>query len=227
VFVARHEAAQAYNEQAPRFESLSQLIPFYPGTRFFPMGESIAVAGVTREMGYAITSDSIRKVGDRYEAIWQSQGFKVDRRATEDQEWVSASDANDPWMRSVLATRKGTETVIVATVRDLSRPSETPAVPIPDSCTALTDDAAKDGGVRTQQLLLDCRGTTAEVLDYYDGALHGSNRRDRLGADGSSDAAYVTYSEERREVRLMAKEGEPGPDGEPRTAVSITWQEGR
>ena len=227
VLVARHQAAQAFDERAPRFESLSELVPFYPGTRFYPMGESVAVAGVSRELGYAVTHDPIQKVGDRYDAIWQSQGFKVDRRATDDQEWVSASDPSDPWVRSILATRNGQETVIVATVRDLSRPSTPPLVPIPAVCTTLSDDAARDAGVHTQELLLECRAKVDEILDYYDGALHGSNRRDRLGADGSAGNAFVTYTEERREVRLMAKEGEPGADGQPRTAVSITWQEGR
>ena len=76
VLVARRDAAQAFDETAPRFATLSQLIPSYPDSHFFPMGESLAVAGVEREMGYAMTPDPPRKVADRYEGIWQSQGLR-------------------------------------------------------------------------------------------------------------------------------------------------------
>jgi hypothetical protein len=240
VLIARRESAQAYDEPAPRFTALGRLVPRYPDSHFFPMGESIMVAGIGRELGYALTTDSTRKVADYYEAIWRSQGFKVDRRngdcsddgdqrpaARCDEEWVSATDLRDPWMRSVLVTRRAGTTVIVATVRDLSRPSAPSAVPISSACDVVGDDAATDRGVRTQQLLVSCRAHLDDVLDYYDGALQGAARRTHLGADGSADTAYITYSEANREVRLMAKEGEPDSDGQPRTAVSLTWQEGR
>ena len=227
ILVSRRDAAQAFNEASPRFASLGRLIPAYPDSRFFPMGESLAISGVEREMGYAVTLDSPRKVADRYEAIWQSQGFRVERRSSDDDEWVSASDLSDPWIRSILATAKGGRTTIVASVRDTWKAPEPPAVLIAEGCAVLSDDAATDRGVRTQELLLSCRAHLDEVLDYYDGALHGATRREHLGADGSADTAYITYSEVNREVRLMAKEGEPRSDGQPSTAVSITWQEGR
>ena len=227
VLVAHHEDAQALNETSERFVNLSHLIPSYPDAHFFPMGESLGVSGLWREMGYAITPDRPRKVADRYEAIWTSQGFAVDHHSADEGEWVSASALGEPWVRAILATRDGDKTIIVASVHNLARPLESPPMPVSPLCDIVSDDGAKDHGVQTAQVLMSCKTHLDEIVDYYDGALQGATRSERFGADGSCHDAYITYSERDREVSLIAKESDPDPDGTPRTAVSITWQERR
>ncbi|MBI5510978.1 MAG: hypothetical protein HY903_19630 [Deltaproteobacteria bacterium] len=226
VLAARREVAKARADEAPTFANLSRLVPAYPGARFFPMGEALRTAGVWREMGYALTEDSVRQVADRYEGIWRSQGYAVERRGTGAGEWVMAQDLKDPWARAVFVSQVGGETVIVASVRDLWRAPEPAPVPVPPDCEVVSDDGARDHGVATSQVLLSCRAHLDEIVRYYDTALAGGVRREHLGANAGDRQAYLTYADARRQVTLLATESDATPET-PRVSVSITWQEER
>ncbi|MFC1611178.1 hypothetical protein ACFL6C_09475 [Myxococcota bacterium] len=224
VLVARHEHAQAYGEQLQRFEMLTKLIPPYPAAFFYPMGEDLHVDGVSREMAYAMTEDPPRKVADRYEAVFGSQGFEVERFEVGGETWVVASDDKDPWLRTVMTMPSQGMTMILASVRPLDRLPQLPRVPVPESCRVISHTGARDGGVRTEMAFLVCEGYLSELLDFYDDALYGSRRRVRIQEGGADGSAQVTYSAEGVEVILAALQADIDPA---RVTASVTWQERR
>ncbi len=220
VLTARQGQLIAYSERPPRFASLDQLVPPYPDAIFYPMGDELRVDGVTREMGYATTPDSATKVADRYEAIWHSQGFRVERRLVGVEEWVTASALEDPWMRTIVATPKGGRTVIVASVREVWREQAPPKIPMPDTCEAVSDTGSRDKGLHTEVAFLACEAPAREVIDFYDQLLPATRRRSPLQTEAGT--AYLTYTTGELHVSVTVKEIDTDP---PQSAVTVTWQE--
>lgn len=223
VLAAMQEEAVAYSEPAPRFTNLTDLVPPYPGAAFFPMGDSLNVDGFTREMGYALSGDLPAKVADRYEAIWRSQGFKVERQARQTEQRVTATAQSDPWMRTVVATLSGERTAIVASVREVFATPQPPATPVPRFCKVVSYTGGRDQGIMTEMVFLSCEGYLRELVEFYDGALHGTRRIDRFAAQ-TDDPVHITYSGSELEVMLSASQLADDP---PRTVASVTWQERR
>jgi hypothetical protein len=220
VLTARRDAAEAFAEPVHRLAHLPELVPAYPRSFTFPLGESVQVSGMPREMAYALTDDGPWKVADRYEAIWQSQGFRVKRDEHQGSLWVTAFSLADPWVRTVIATAAPEGTIILQTVRRLDGVFEAPRVPVPRFCALADQTGGVDDGVRSEMVFLACDAYLNEVIDYYDDALQGTTRTVRLEELGRS--VYLTYSEASREVMLAASQADTDP---PRTAVSLTWQE--
>jgi hypothetical protein len=219
VLTARSEHAQAYGEQLQRFEHLSKLVPMYPGASFLPLGESVHVGGLGREMGYALTDDSPWKVGERYQGIWESQGLRVARDSMPTRDTVTAYAFEEDWVRTVVATSDGDRTTIIASVRILDGAMPEPSFPIPESCEVVNHTGARDDGVRTQIVYLACEGYVPELIDFYDDLLHGARRNPRAVGEG---VAYISYSSDVLEVSLAASQGGGDP---PATAATLTWQE--
>ncbi|MBI3179858.1 MAG: hypothetical protein HYZ27_09375 [Deltaproteobacteria bacterium] len=220
VLTARQSELVAYSERPPRFTSLDQLVPPYPEAVFYPMGDELRVDGVSREMGYATTLDSATKVADRYEAIWHSQGFKVERRVVGVEEWVTASAIEDPWMRTIVATPKNGRTVIVASVREMWQDQAPPKIPMPDTCEAMSDTGSRDRGLHTEVAFLACETHARDVIDFYDQLLAATRRRAPLQTEAG--AAYLTYTTDDLHVSVAVKEMDTDP---PQCAVTVTWQE--
>jgi hypothetical protein len=218
VLVARGEPAQAYGEQLQRFAHLSKLVPIYPGATFYPLGETVHVGGLEREMGYARTPDPPWKVGERYQGIWESQGLRVTRDSLPSRDAVTAHAFEDDWVRTVVAESDGAQTTIVASVRLLDAPMPEPSFPIPESCEVVDHTGARDEGVRTQIAYLACEGYLVELIDFYDDLLHGATRKPRAVGE---EVAFITWSAEATEVTLTASQADVDP---PATAATITWQ---
>lgn len=234
VLTARRDAAQAYNERAPAYAPQGKYIPDYPGARFYPLGDSLSTEGVERQLGYALTPDLPHKVASRYEGIWHSQGLTVERRRSRDlpevpmdreEEWVSATHPNEPFVRLVGAIRKGQETIILASVRAANALPGDVDVPRPQECAMGFEDGGKDGGVRTEQVSYVCALPLDEVQGFYDRLMFGAIRKVQLGQDGSARELYVSYRAATRHVTVIASELAPEADGKPRTSLHLTWQE--
>ncbi len=222
VLVARHDEAQAFAERLVTSATLARHVPPYPDSRAMPLGETVHVSGVARELAYALTVDAPDKVADRYEGIWRSQGLRVERRAHDGAEWVTAFADEDPWVRTVVASATERGTVLVQSLRPLRGSAAVPAFPCPAGCVLLDHTGARDGGVTTEVVFLACDGYLAELVDFYDDLLVSLERRERLRESGPA-SLFVTYSGATHEVSLAATEsGDP-----PRVAATITWQERR
>ncbi len=222
VLTARHGVAEAYAERSPQLGKIKDLMPQYPNMTFYPMGQSLHVAGVDREMAYGTTVDAPFKVAERYEAIWESQSYDVDRHSADDEEWVSARAPNDPWVRSVVIARSHGRTTVIASVSAAEAEGDDPRIPVPSFCDAVSHTGARDQGVRTEMVFAACEGYVREVVDYYDAALHGTDRKERIDPASSKGGVFVTYSGSDVEVMLVAKQSDTDP---PMTAVTVTWQE--
>lgn len=227
VLTSMRDEAVADSERPPRFDKLLSLVPAYPNAYFYPMGERLMTEGVEREMGYALTSDPPRKVADRYESIWHTQGFTVDRNAFEDGEVVTATALGDNWARTIVATGTGEGTTIVASVREVLQVPQAPKLPVPSSCKVASQSGALDEGVSTEIVFLGCTGFVSEIVEYYDGVMHGKERIEPLAGDEPSGSMHVIYSGRGLNVTVTAMQSPLEEDEIPRCTASITWQEQR
>jgi hypothetical protein len=226
ILTARHNVAQAYGERPPQLGKIGGLIPAYPDAPFFPMGQALHVDGVDREMAYAVTVDPPETVADRYEAIWTSQGYDVSREMVGDEAWIAAGAPGDPWARTLVITRTAAkETTIVASVREAAELPGDPRIPVPSTCTVVGHTGGRDQGVHTEIVFLACETYLREIIDYYDGALHGTERENAFDEAGVAGSAYVTYAGRDVEVIVAARQ-DPEADP-PKTAATVTWQERR
>lgn len=225
IFTAWLEDLEAGGSAPPRFEWLQDEIPPYPGAFYYPLGRDLHTNGIPREMGYAVTEDPARKVADRYEAVWQSQGRRVQRRTSGEEEWLLAGEASDPVLRTIVATPvEGGRTVIVASVsRKLELVGEQ-RVPVPESCDVISSNGARDGVVATELLMLRCAKTLNEVLTFYDRSLANTRRQALVVPTIDHKDAQVTFTGETLNVSLLATQAEDQP---PVTIASVTWQENR
>ena len=181
VFTAHRDHLEATSSRRPLTGRVGQLIPDYPGTAFFPMGRALHVDGLPREMAYAVTDDEPAKVADRYEAIWESQGYEVDRQDGEVESWVTARASEDPWVRSIVISRSGRRTTIIASVSGADAHGSAPRVPVPDYCDVVQHTGATDIGIDTQAVMLNCEGYARQVgLDLAKWKSMRDNRRSRL-----------------------------------------------
>lgn len=222
ILTAQMKQAEAYSERPPVLGRVADLIPLYPNTRFLPMGTNIHVDGVSREMAYATTPDPPHKIADRYEGIWVSQGFRVNRESVGADESVTASD--EMWVRTVVASPSAGGSTIVASVREaVVRPAK-PRIPVPPICSVVSHTGSKDGEVITEMIFLSCEGYLSEVLDFFDDALYGITRNERREGVDRSSGVYVTYAADDLHVILTASQRDSDP---PRVGAAVTWQERR
>jgi hypothetical protein len=216
---------KAYSEYMTGVGRLADEIPAYPDAPFYPLGQGLSVNRMAREMGYAVTPDAVPTVADRFEAVWTSQGFRVSRgmHREVDEQWVIATSPQDPVIRTVVVSaQEDGKTAIIASVRDKLALQRDVLIPKPAECDVIEESGAQDGPIKTETALLQCDAPLVRVLGFYDEALAASKRRAVVEPTLSRPEAELSYSSDVRQVTLLLRQTLAE---QPKTAVSITWQE--
>lgn len=219
IFAARRELAAA-GGLPPPVEAVSRAVPPYPGAPFYALGEELHVDGWARRMAYALTPDAPRRVADRYEAVWRSQGLDVQRRGDG---LVSAVGAG--LRRTVVIseaapffTGRPDATLLVASVTGDAELRGAPTrLPLPAPCELDESTGARDTFGAAEALQATCALSPDEVEHFYDASLAGLEKF--VGAP-----TYIEYNGEGMHVRLSIISTSSAP---PRTRVSLAWQEAR
>lgn len=230
--VAGHGAV-ADRHARPRLQRLERLVPPPPETLFYPLGEQLHVQGVDRQMAYGLTRASVHKVVARYEGIWRSQGLSVRRQrvptASGDAElWVFGYHADDPWLRTVMATPKHSGSLVVASIAPAGLQSGPPRVPMPGACSAVSHTGALDGDRRTEMALLDCSAAPRDVMGFYRGLLGSPSKRRQLHTPEGRDGLWASFARDGRRVELSVVQIKRSADArapELRSAAAVHWQQ--
>ena len=224
VLTAEVDALEAKAEYPPELHRLPDEIPAYPDADYFPMGDELHVDGFAREMAYAVTADPVHKVINRYESIFTSRGFKVERHGSATEEWVIATDVADPTLRTVIATEAQGHTAIIASVRDKLQEQSFRLVDWPSACTEISNYGARDGRVLRETTVLHCAMPIDALLLYYHQRFPGAQRSALLEPTADAKQARISYRTKQREVAITASQaaGEP-----PVTTATVAWEEQR
>ncbi len=223
VFTAWLDNLEAEGSLPPRFVWLQNEIPPYPNAFFFPMGQEMHTNGIPREMGYALTRDSPRKVADRYEAVWTDEGQRVERHRDGDQETLIATDRADPIIRTIIVSQKPSgQTVIIASVTEKFRFAGERLIPVPGDCSVITSNGARDDAVITEMALLRCPRKLAQVVAHFDGQLQGSSREVLIQPTIDRKQMQIEYENATTNVRILLNQDQDQP---PSTVINVTWQE--
>lgn len=221
VLTARPPAAQALAPAPSRVPHLDRLVGAYPQAALLPLGDTLMIDGVGREMAYSLTPDAPRTVAAFYTRAWKRQELVVHETQQGEALWVTATSPRDLWVRTISAQPARGRTVLVASVASLAAQPEKAAMPLPPNCTTVQHSAAQDRHTVRRLALLRCEGYVGEVAHFYDRMLAEAQRQTPWDLTGNQ-AAFVTYEAPHRVVSVAATQASASP---PIVAATITWQE--
>jgi hypothetical protein len=139
--------------------------PSYPGTQFYPMGDSLSLEGVPVQMGYFTASGSPTEIAHFYADFWSKEGLNTTVSTSEDRAEVGAYDEVAQAIRSVSVVRQGNHAVTIASIMPLQGNPVVVAdeVPTPDGAMLVRRARSAELGRVGQSLSYLLSGSLAQA----------------------------------------------------------------
>jgi hypothetical protein len=194
------------------------LIPNYPGSHLYPLGQGVHINGQERQLSYALSNDHPEKIIGYYEGLFRAQGLSVKHNHLGQAQSLTAFTPGDMVLRTILVTPNPAGTVIVASISSTNPFGQTTSVPVPEKCQVLSHTGAIDGPVQSELVFLDCPFGAEQVEVFYNQKMAGAEKSDYHQGDGKS---LLRYENPHAFLQLNLEER-----SEPKiaTALVLLWQ---
>lgn len=180
----------------------------YPQHQPVSSAESLSVDGQERALAYFVTADDPLTVTEWYEARWGTVGFRIHRTG---EGAVTGDDGVE--RRTVVATSRGRDTMVLLSRRILEERSVSVSAPIPDGCEPVHHSASRDRSGDREFVTLRCTMDGPTVVEHFENDWGRATERLNEGSrgfarfDGNGDATLLYQTREF--------------DGEPVSYVSV------
>ncbi|MEM6731380.1 MAG: hypothetical protein AAF658_07475 [Myxococcota bacterium] len=208
------DARRAASAMEPH-ETLDLAWARYPGHQVRSSSPELRLDGQERELAYFLSDDDPIAIAEHYAALWQTTGFHVDRRFSEGEEFVTATDTRE--RRSAVVTRRRGYAVVFVSRRWLDEKPYRPAAPLLDECEPLHHSSSRDGDALRELLTLRCEIEGDALIERYHEHF-GSPTRSL--SDGRRGFASFGTTTENADLSVVTTE----VDGQPVTAATLRYE---